>query len=178
MKMMSSTVSSVVAGVLLLFMAILAGGAALRESVTVDEVAHIGSGVSYLQKFDLRLNEEHPPLAKILAALPLVLRGTRADYSHISWTISHNFFAAFLGEWVFGEYVLAKWNDPVATLAWARLPMLLLTLVLGLVVYLCARRLGGSWAEYCVSACMCAHQYFLRLARSFIRILPLPCFRC
>ncbi len=156
MKEMSSTASAIVAGVLLLFMAILAGGAALRESVTVDEVAHIGAGVSYLQKFDLRLNEEHPPLAKILAALPLVVRGAHADYSHISWTISHNFFAAFLGEWVFGEYVLAKWNDPVATLAWARLPMLLLTLVLGLAMYLYARRLGGELGGIlCLSVYVC-----------------------
>ncbi len=38
-------VFSVVAGVLLIFMAVLAGGAALRESVTVDEVAHIGAGL-------------------------------------------------------------------------------------------------------------------------------------
>ena len=48
------------AGLLLLFMAFLAGGSALRESVTIDEVAHIGAGVSYLQKLDLRFNPEHP----------------------------------------------------------------------------------------------------------------------
>src|ERR1035438_8540793 len=89
-----------VAGLLLLLMAVLSGGAALRETVTIDEVAHIGAGLSYLQKFDLRLNEEHPPLAKMLAALPLVLRGTHADYSHISWTFSDTFFPAYLGEWV------------------------------------------------------------------------------
>ena len=59
------------AALLLMLMAILAGGAALRESITVDEVAHIGAGVSYLQKLDLRLNQEHPPLAKVLAAVPL-----------------------------------------------------------------------------------------------------------
>jgi 4-amino-4-deoxy-L-arabinose transferase-like glycosyltransferase len=139
------TVFSVVAGLLLMFMAILAGGAALRESVTIDEVAHIGAGVSYLQKFDLRLNEEHPPLPKVLAALPLVLRGTHADYSHISWTVSEKFFPAFLGQWVFGEWLLTKWNNPVTLLAWARLPMLLLTLVLGWVLYAYARRLGGNW---------------------------------
>jgi hypothetical protein len=38
------TLFSVLAGLLLMYMAILAGGAALRESVTVDEVAHIGAG--------------------------------------------------------------------------------------------------------------------------------------
>src|SRR5260370_32139550 len=139
------TLSSVVAGLLLIFMGILAGGAALRESVTIDEVSHIGAGVSYLQKLDLRMNEEHPPLPKVLAALPLVLRGTHADYSHISWTISEKFFPAFMGQWVFGEWLLTKWNDPLTTLAWARLPMLLLTLVLGWVVYEYARRLGGNW---------------------------------
>lgn len=56
-------------------MEIPAGGAALRESVTIDEVAHIGAGVSHLQTLELRLNEEHPPLPKVLAAIPLVLRG-------------------------------------------------------------------------------------------------------
>ena len=139
------TLSSVVTCLLLIFMAILAGGAALQESVTIDEVSHIAAGVSYLQKFDLRLNEEHPPLPKVLAALPLVLRGTRADYSHVSWTISEKFFPAFLGQWVFGEWLLTKWNDPVTTLAWARLPMLLLTLTLGWVLFVYGRRLGGNW---------------------------------
>jgi hypothetical protein len=140
------TLYSVVAGLfLLLFMAILSGGAALRESVTIDEVSHIASGVSYLQKLDLRLNEEHPPLPKVLAAIPLVLRGVHADYSHISWKVSEDFFPAFMGQWVFGQWLLTRWNNPVATLAWARLPMLLLTLVLGWVLYVFAQRLGGTW---------------------------------
>jgi len=131
---------------LLALMALLAGGAAWREAVTFDEVAHIGAGVSYWQKLDLRLNEEHPPLAKLIAAIPLVLRGTRADYAHVSWTNSAKFLPnAFLGEWVFGEWLLTRWNDPVRTLAWARLPMLLLTLVLGWVVFSYARKIGGDW---------------------------------
>src|SRR6266852_5946055 len=123
--------STLLAVLLLAFMAVLAGGAARRESVTVDEVSHIGAGVSYLQKFDLRMNPEHPPLPKMLAAIPLVLRGVRADYNHISWTLSDKFFQAFLGQWVFGEWLLEKWNEPKTVLAWARLPMLLLTLALG-----------------------------------------------
>jgi hypothetical protein len=133
------------ATLLLTLMALLAGGAALRESVTIDEVAHIGAGVSYLQKLDLRLNPEHPPLAKMIAAAPLVARGTRADYNGIAWKISTDFIAAFMGEWVFGEWLLERWNDPVSTLALARLPMLLLTLALGWVVYVCGSRLGGAW---------------------------------
>ena len=142
----TSRTVSVLAVTLLVLMAVLAGGAALRESVTFDEVAHIGAGVSYLQKFDLRLNEEHPPLPKILAALPLVVRGTRADYSNISWTISEKFFPAYLGQWVFGDWVLTHWNEEAKVLAWARFPMLLLTLVLGWIVFIYARQLGGDWA--------------------------------
>jgi len=145
-KNMRGTIFSVVAGALLILMAVLAGGAALRESVTVDEVAHIAAGLSYLQRLDLRFNEEHPPLPKVLAALPLVLRGTRADYSHISWTFSDAFFPAYLGQWVFGEWVLTKWNDPVSTLAWARAPMLVVALILGWVLFAYARKLGGDWA--------------------------------
>ena len=127
-------------------MFVLAGGAALKESVTVDEVAHIGAGLSYLQKFDLRLNEEHPPLPKMLAALPLVIRGTHADYTNPAWPASESFFPAYMGQWVFGERVITTWNDPASTLAWARLPMLLLTLVMGWVVYRYASDLGGPWA--------------------------------
>jgi hypothetical protein len=52
---------------LLAFMAILSGGAVQRESITIDEFAHTGAGVSYWQKLDMRLNEEHPPLSKLLA---------------------------------------------------------------------------------------------------------------
>src|SRR6202045_2474654 len=146
MKKMRGNLFSVAAGVLLILMAVLASGAALRESVTVDETAHIGAGVSYLQKLDLRFNEEHPPLPKVIAALPLVLRGMHTDYSHISWTFSDAFFPAYLGQWVFGEWLLTKWNEPVSTLAWARAPMLVVALILGWILFVYARRLGGDWA--------------------------------
>jgi hypothetical protein len=156
MKNMLHTFFSAAAGVLLILMAVLAGGAALRESVTVDEVAHIGAGLSYLQKLDLRLNEEHPPLPKVLAALPLILRGTHADYSNISWTFSETFFPAYLGQWAFGEWILTKWNDPLSTLAWARAPMLVVALILGWVLFVYARKLGGDWAGLlCLSVYVC-----------------------
>lgn len=143
MKIMQSASLSVV--LMLFLMALLAGGAAWRESVTIDEVAHTGAGVSYLQKFDMRLNEEHPPLAKVLAALPLVLRRVHANYSDISWTFSgEKMFNQYMGEWVFGHSFLLRWNDPISTVRWARAPMLLVMLLLGFVLYTCGARLGGS----------------------------------
>ena len=138
---------------LLVLMALLSGGAALHESVTIDEVAHIGAGVSYLQKLDMRMNLEHPPLAKMIAAVPLVLRGAHADYSHVSWTFSGKGAQEFLGEWVFGHWLIMRWNDPISTVMWARAPMLLLTLLLGLVIYLFGSQLGGTWGGLlCLSA--------------------------
>jgi hypothetical protein len=135
----------VLAVLLLTLMGILAGGAVQRESITVDEVAHIGAGVSYLQKFDMRMNLEHPPLAKVFAALPLAVRGVRADYSHISWSFSNRGFGVILGQWVWGHALALQWNDPYSTALWARVPMLLLTLLLGIFVYRHTSELGGTW---------------------------------
>jgi dolichyl-phosphate-mannose--protein O-mannosyl transferase len=129
---------------LLAFMAFLGGGAALRESATIDEVAHIGAGLSYWQTLDMRMNEEHPPLPKLLAALPLVLRGTHADYSSPAWRESRRCFSALVGEWVFGDWVVTQWNEAAKVLAWARVPMLALTLALGGVLLLYARRLAAT----------------------------------
>jgi len=147
----------VIAGIVFLFllgmMAWLMGGSVRRESVTFDEVAHVGAGVSYLQKLDLRMNEEHPPLAKVLAAVPLVIRGAKADYSHVSWSFSDGFIKQYLGEWVFGHFFLATWNDPYSTLWWARVPMLLLTLALGVVLCIYGTKLGGLAGGL---LCLCA----------------------
>jgi hypothetical protein len=150
----SSRKSLVTVTLLLAFMALLSGGAARQESVTIDEVAHIGAGVSALQKLDLRMNLEHPPLAKVVAALPLVLRGVHADYSHLSWTFSGKGAQEFLGEWVWGHWLIMRWNDPFSTVMWARVPMLLVTLLLGLAIYGFGSRLGGRWGGL---LCLCAY---------------------
>jgi len=139
------TISSIITVLLLAVMALLAGGAARRESVTIDEVAHTAAGVSYWQRLDMRMNEEHPPLAKLVAVIPLVLRGAHVDYSHVSWTWSEATFHQYLGEWVFGHWFLMNWNDPGAALRWARLPMLVMMLLLGYVISVIGSRLGGDW---------------------------------
>ena len=144
---LSTAASRCFAAALLIVMVLLAGGAARRESITVDEVAHTGAGVSYLQKLDMRMNEEHPPLSKVIAAIPLVLRRAHADYSGNAWTFSGaGPFNQYLGEWVFGHGFLFSWNDPRTTIFWARIPMLLVALLLGVVLYTYAVRLGGTWA--------------------------------
>lgn len=142
---MPASVHRALVASLILVMCLLAGGAALHESVTVDEVAHIGAGLSYLQRLDLRLNPEHPPLAKALAAGPLAIRGTHADYSSPAWTLAVDFFPAYGAQYIFGDAALSRWNDWKSTLMWARLPMLLLTLLLAWVLYWYGTRVGGPW---------------------------------
>jgi hypothetical protein len=100
------------------------------------------------------MNVEHPPLAKVLAALPLVMRGAHADYSHLSWTFSNKNLNEFLGEWVFGHWLIMRWNDPYSTVIWARVPMLLLTLLLGLAIYFFGSRLGDAWGGL---LCLCVY---------------------
>ena len=45
---------------------------ARRESQAIDEACHIYSGYRYWTKADFGMNPEHPPLVKLLAALPLL----------------------------------------------------------------------------------------------------------
>ncbi len=145
------------AALALVLMGVLAGGAALRESMTVDEPTHLAAGVSYLQKLDMRMNVEHPPFAKVLAGLPLVLRGVAVDYQAYSWTFAAgNPLRAYLAQWPFGHWTVTRWNDEATTLAWARFPMLLLTLGLGTLLYVYGSRLGGRTGGLlcaCVFAC-------------------------
>jgi len=106
------------------------------DSATFDETAHLGAGISYLERGDFRLNPEHPPLAKAIAAAPLVVLGRGGgDYGSGAW------IGPSADEWVFGFDLLR--NDPDARLVPARLAMLLLGLLLCLAVYGWSRELWG-----------------------------------
>jgi hypothetical protein len=134
-----------IAVLLLVLLAALAGSAAFRESVAIDEIAHIGAGVSYW-KLDLRMNPEHPPLAKLLAGASLAASGVHVDYRGHIWTWSgQGPFNSMLAEWPFGAWIVTQWNDPAATLRWARFPMLLLLVATGLLIYRYGERLAGGW---------------------------------
>lgn len=165
-----------IASAFVVMMGVLAGGAAMRESVTYDEVVHIGAGVSYWQKLDLRLGEEHPPLAKAIAALPLVLSGVRADYSSPSWTISERLFPAYAGQLFFGELLLKHWNDPARTLAMARVPMLAMMLLTGWIVYLYGREIGGPWGGVLSTAVYATTPLFLAYGPLVLTDVPVAFF--
>ena len=174
---MSKKTAVALVALILLLMAALAGSAALRESVAVDEVAHLGAGVSYLQKLDMRMNVEHPPLAKLLAGLPLVVGGARADYQSPAWTFGQEgLFPAFLAQWSFGHLFLTRWNDPAVMMAWGRLPMLLLMVALGALIYCYGGRLGGEWGGLLAVTLYASMPTFLTFGPLVITDVPVTFF--
>lgn len=107
------------------------------DSGTVDEVAHIPSGYSYVKYLDYRLNPEHPPLAKILAGIPLAIdKNIKGLKDNWSWD--------GINQWDSGWYMLyQEGNDPAEVLGLARFPMILLMLGLGLFLFKWASELFG-----------------------------------
>lgn len=103
---------------------------------TADEVPHIAAAYSYLHKADFRLNVEHPPLSKEIAALPLLALNPRFDDRDISWNFSR--------AWEVGRKFLYEWNTPERIVFWARVPMVGLYASLALLLWLAARRLYGQ----------------------------------
>lgn len=108
-----------------------------RETPTVDEQAHLARGLTYARTGDLRLYIGHPPLANLIAALPL-LPDPRLDLAldDPTWGAA---------DWI--EYPITlfwKRANPALTLfAAGRIMIVLLGLVLLAVVYRLGADLGG-----------------------------------
>ncbi len=134
----------IVAAALCTFVALGVGSIA-RKSLTGDEVAHLPAGASYLLTGDFRLNAEHPPLLKMLAAIPVVLAGADVPLDHPSWAEAKTSPDA---QWTFGGVFLFERNrarlDELLLLG--RLPMIALGALLGWFVYRLARELFGAAA--------------------------------
>src|SRR5262245_10765973 len=94
-----------------------------ESSQTSDEGAHLAAGYSYLTRGDFRLNPEHPPLIKEIAALPLL--ALRLDFpGGALWDQAE--------EWNIGRLFVHENRIPNDTLLLlGRLPVLILSLVLG-----------------------------------------------
>ncbi len=117
-------------------------GSSWNDSATFDEVAHIGAGYTYLKYQDGRLNPEHPPLLKSLAASPLLFLGLKENITaQPFWTIEN----VNDRQWAAGNYLLYEaGNDADEILFWSRLPMILLTILFGWVLFLWVKRRYGA----------------------------------
>jgi hypothetical protein len=112
------------------------------DSATFDETAHLAAGYSYLDHGDFRLNPEHPPLAKMWAALPLRASGSgKIDTGSDAWASADQWRLGY--EFLNGPVNRPERLDPRRRLLPARFMMLAFGMALILVVYAWSRDLWG-----------------------------------
>ena len=131
----------IVAGVALLLAVLMLqlALAARRNSITWDEDDHLYAGYMTWKHADFGLNPEHPPLVKLLAALPILNMPLKMPELQ-----NRNFkIEAFLG----GKDFLFR-NDADAMLFRARMASALLTLALALIVFLAAQEMFSTGAAF------------------------------
>lgn len=119
---------------------------AKNDSATFDEVAHIGAAYSYVAQNEIRLNPEHPPLVKNFSGLPLLFMNLNFDTTQPFWTgeLPRKWDE---GQWESGRHLLYKaGNDPDQIIFWSRVPIVLLSLLLGLFIFKWAKELAGTTA--------------------------------
>ncbi|OGZ57564.1 MAG: hypothetical protein A3G60_01030 [Candidatus Ryanbacteria bacterium RIFCSPLOWO2_12_FULL_47_9c] len=126
--------------VLLLFIsATLAYLATWNNSAIFDETAHIGAGYAYLTERDSHLNPEHPPLVKDIAALPLLFFNLSYPTDTDAWSTEVN------GQWDQGGGFLFEFgNNPELILRSSRLPIVILSFLTGLFLFLWIRSVFGN----------------------------------
>ncbi len=113
-----------------------------RKSITNDELYHIPAGYYHLVAGFHQFNNEHPPLAKMWSALPLLFIQP-TEPSAPKRTDEHNLFLTW-------GYLSRFWSDNKegfrAIFFWTRVFMILVAVALGAAIFFYARRLFGARA--------------------------------
>ncbi|MEU4887749.1 phospholipid carrier-dependent glycosyltransferase [Streptomyces xinghaiensis] len=106
---------------------------AVRQTPTIDEPVYVGTAEVYRREHSLRFNPEHPPLGKLVIAAGTAFADARLE-------------PGFDGNQTeLGRRLLYEsGNDPGRLMLPARLPVIALTLLSGLVVFAFARDLAGA----------------------------------
>lgn len=127
----------IVALLVIVFLLLLAGSVS-RWSSTFDEGTHLYSGYAYWKHADFGFNPEHPPLAKLVAALPLL----PLDLAPVELPADSEFKA---GSFAAGRAMLFD-NDADTLLFRARMSIAVFAVALICLIYLAAGRMFGPGA--------------------------------
>jgi hypothetical protein len=163
--------TAIVLGCFVLLFGALSISSLLQKSPTFDEPAHVLSGYSYLKWADWRPNPEHPPFAKIWAAIPLLafdLKDPRPSRPH--WDRILDSSLGYSTNNV-AEDLLFVDNDGETLFLLAKLQIVLLGILLGAFVFVWARELFGLAAAtvalllYTFDPNVLAHSQIVHLSR-------------
>ncbi|HEY1801640.1 MAG TPA: glycosyltransferase family 39 protein [Terriglobales bacterium] len=132
---------------------------ARRQSQVIDEACHIYSGYSYWTKADFGLNPEHPPLVKLLAALPLLPMSLKVPVAPLPVFFK---YLEFLG----GKQFLYS-NDADAILFRARAAVSLLAVALALLIFAAAYEMFGVTTAF-IALVLCVFEPNLVAHGSFV----------
>lgn len=152
---LSNRSTNLIAASFLVFVFLIAVFSIKDDSLTMDEIAHLPAGYSYLTQKDMRLNPEHPPLLKDLAAFPLLFINsgalndtsrTPSPQGNIKFPSEINAWKEDVnGQWDFGRYFLYQTGNPANEMVfWGRIPMILLLILLGFYVFKWTKELFGN----------------------------------
>ena len=109
------------------------------ETTTYDETLYLGAAVGYVYEHDVSWSWEHPPFSRWLSGVALRVAGTHNPLN--SEGIANH------SDVDFGRAILYDPdNNPERVLFFARLPIMGLTLLFGLVVFAFSRDLWGDRA--------------------------------
>jgi len=137
---LSNRLTNIIAAFLLIFVFGISVFSMRGDSLTMDEVAHLPAGYAYLTQKDMRLNPEHPPLIKDLAAFPLLfIKGINFPSEIGAWKTDVN------GQWDFGFYFLYHSGNPADKMIfWGRIPMILVLILLGFYIFKITKEFFGD----------------------------------
>ncbi len=116
----------------------------VNDSPTSDEPPHLLSGYVALKYGQNYFDPEHPLLAKSIAALPLVFQDVKMDQNDPNFVQQSKWLDVgkmFKASRTWLDY---SGNSPDSILFWSRLPMILLTLFFGGVLFIFTRKLFGA----------------------------------
>lgn len=140
MKMTSSHLGLRLVWVAIIGFLVLGGFEAWHDSPTFDEPVYVSSGVVAVLHHDVAINLEHPPLFKVLAALPVLVTGpVIPNDGHWNTNNERTYSARFV------QAQMKAGSLHRVTFA-SRLVPLLESALLALVLYALASVLFGAWA--------------------------------